>query len=234
MEIKDRQIRFWQMLAFLTFVYIVLGFVLQVFQPFNIGGSPQSIVGYITGGIVGIWLIIAPIAYFRWIKPYQTSIRPEPPAKDENAETSRAISEIAKPLGMRYRFNILYLAFFITVMVLQFIAYIVLGGKSMFTGFWLIFTIVIMGLANLSAIIQQSQIGRTWTQNEVMDRRNRLNRWWILVLSLAVVWLIVVVVVLPRVQLELYYPLVGMLAGIWIIVVGISHMLYVSRYPITE
>jgi NADH:ubiquinone oxidoreductase subunit 3 (subunit A) len=231
METKDRQIRFWQILAGVTLVYVILAVILLIFHPFSEGSTTQSILGYVIGGVSGTWLVIAPIAYLIWVKPSQKPVPSETPAKDERAKIIQPNPIDAKDLKMRYRFNIGYLAFFIIAMFLQLLAYVFRSGDSIFIGFWSTFIILVLGLANLATIIHQSRLGWVQPLQEEAKRGKRLNQWYILFLVLAVVWLIAVWGVFPQMIPDLSQIMVGMFAAIWLILAALSYLLYVIKYP---
>ena len=136
-----------------------------------------------------------------------------------------------KDLKTRYQFGLIFFAFFITVMLLQLLAYVVWGRAGFINGFWFTIIFLGMGFANLVTIIHQRQLRRGWTPQDEAERRKRLNRWWAVFLGLAVVWLIAVWFILPGIIPDLSRQLTGMLAAIWLVLAAISFVLYVIRYP---
>lgn len=137
----------------------------------------------------------------------------------------------ARDLKIRYRFSIAFFAFFITTMLLLFVAYVFWDRDAIFTGFWFTVILLGMGLANLSSIIWQAQTGSGWKRQEEAEWSQRLNQWWVLVLGLAAAWLLAVWVFFPTLALGVSHPLEGMLAAVGLILSGLSYLLYVIGYP---
>jgi hypothetical protein len=231
METKDRQIRFWQIFAGATLMYVIIAIVLLLLHPFSGEAAMQGTLAYVLGGVLGTWLVVAPIAYLMWVRPGQKPHPTEMPAKEERLGTMPRNLMDVNDLKIHYRFSIVFFAFFITAMLIQFVAYVFWSWDGIFSGFWFTMILLGMGLANLASIIWQAQMRPGWNRREKAEWSQRLNRWWILVLSLAAAWLLAVWVLFPRLAPGMSHPLEGMLAAVWLILSALSYLLYVIGYP---
>ena len=227
MEIRERQILFWQILAIVTLIYTIVTIMLLLY-PLNNAVAQGGALAYILGGILGTWLITAPIVYKVWFGP-----RTKAPTSGMSAirKAPGRIQMDAKGLHIRYRFSLLFFAFFILVMLVQLFVYGVWGLESLINGFWFTFAILCLGNANLANIIHQAKLGQESTQQEETERSKRLDRWWIVFLGLAAIWLVVVLAILPGMILNGSRQLPGMLIAAWSVLGMFSYLLYVIRYP---
>lgn len=137
-------------------------------------------------------------------------------------------------LKTRYRFGVAYFVFFIPAMLLQLAAYVSWGGDGVIRGFWFTVIILGMGLANMTSLIWQAQMRWAGNRQGQLEMSKRLNWWWIVVLGFAAAWFIVFWFVLPTWKPELYPTLTGMLTTVYLIVGGLSYLLYVIGYPRSE
>ena len=149
METKDRQIRFWQILAGATLGYVIMAIVLLLLHPFSGAAAIQGTLAYVLGGVLATWLVVAPIAYSMWVRPGQKPHLSEMPVKDEMSGTMPQNLMDVKDLKVHYRFNIVFFAFFITVMLIQFVAYVFWGWDGISSGFW--FTVIMLGMGLAAA-----------------------------------------------------------------------------------
>lgn len=232
MEIKDRQIRFWQILAGVTLIYLILGVTLTFIPSYIKGVTTHGISGYILGGVLTIWFVIAPIAYLKWIKPSQQSLQLKTTTSEEISAKAKQRPTAPKSLNIRYRVNIVYLAFFFIVLLFQFLIFVLRGGDNIFIEYWFTFIMLVMGLYNLATIIQLAQMRDELNLVEMSKMRKRLNHWWYLVLGLAAIWFIVVWIIFPGLEIESIHQLAGMLTSIWLVIISFFYLLYVRRYPL--
>lgn len=227
MGIRERQILFWQIFASVTLIYTIVTIMLLLY-PLNNAITQGGALAYILGGILETWLITAPIVYYVWFRPETKAPASEKPAI---REAPGRVQMDANDINIRYRFSLLFFAFFILVMLVQLFVYGIWVLDSLINGFWFTFAILCLGNANLANIIHQAKLGQESTHHEETERVKRLNRWWIVFLGFASAWLVVVWAILPAMMPIVYRQLSGMLIAIWSVLAMFSYLLYVIRYP---
>lgn len=203
--------------------------ILLLLDHFAIASGLQGILAYSLGLLLGTALI-AVIGWRLRIGPSGGSKPGQVQARKQESKEAQIGKMDARDRQSRYWLFMVFFGFFILAMLVNLVGYVMGGATAYLSGFWSTTMILGFGLANLASTIHKSRpMGVTDARGEA-ERDKCLNRWFVVFLVLAVAWFAADRTVLPQMGPDLAPPFSSMLAGLWLILAGLTYLLYVVGF----